>query len=194
MTETRRVRRAAVASVGRLLPLAAVAGICAAVPALAEPPPAVVDSQSIVRSLASPPRPATRALVVEPRTSSNSSGSGGEERRINLDIRFGNDSDSLTAAAHGQLDQLGTALKSPELAHARFVIAGHTSSSGAAQHNRQLSEARAQAVRGYLIEHCGIERERLRAVGYGADRPLPEFPPNALEQRRVEISTLRPTS
>jgi OmpA-OmpF porin, OOP family len=191
MTETRRVRRAAVASVGRLLPLAAVAGICAAVPALAEPPPAVVDSQSIVRSLAPAPKPATRALVVEPRTSSDSSG---EERRINLDIRFGNDSDSLTAAAHGQLDQLGTALNSPELAHARFVIAGHTSSSGAAQHNRQLSEARAQAVRSYLIERCRIAPERLQAVGYGADRPLSEYPPNALQQRRVEISTLRPIS
>jgi OmpA-OmpF porin, OOP family len=191
MTETRRVRRAAVASVGRLLPLAAVAGICAAVPALAEPPPAVVDSQSIVRSLAPDPKPATRALVVEPRTSSDSSG---EERRINLDIRFGNDSDSLTAAAHGQLDQLGTALNSPELAHARFVIAGHTSSSGAAQHNRQLSEARAQAVRSYLIERCRIAPERLQAVGYGADRPLSEYPPNALQQRRVEISTLRPIS
>jgi len=193
MTETCRVRRAAVASVGRLLPLAAVAGICAAVPALPEPPPAVVDSQSIVRRLAPPSKPATRALVVEPRTSSDSGG-GGEERRINLDIRFGNDSDSLTAAAHGQLDQLGTALKSPELAHARFVIAGHTSSSGAAQHNRQLSEGRAQAVRSYLIERCGIAPERLQAVGYGADRPLREFPPNALQQRRVEISTLRPTS
>jgi len=191
MTETRRVRRAAVASVGRLLPLAVVAGICAAVPALAEPPPAVVDSQSIVRSLAPAPKPATRALVVEPRTSSDSSG---EERRINLDIRFGNDSDSLTAAAHGQLDQLGTALNSPELAHARFVIAGHTSSSGAAQHNRQLSEARAQAVRSYLIERCRIAPERLHAVGYGADRPLSEYPPNALQQRRVEISTLRPIS
>jgi OmpA-OmpF porin, OOP family len=191
MTETRRVRRAAVASVGRLLPFAAVAGISAAVPALAEPPPAVVDSQSIVRSLAPAPKPATRALVVEPRTSG---GSGADERRINLDIRFGNDSDSLTVAAHGQLDQLGSALKSPELAHARFVIAGHTSSSGAAQHNRQLSEARARAVRSYLIERCGIAPERLQAVGYGAERPLPEFPPSALQQRRVEISTLPPTS
>ena len=191
MTETRRVRRAAVASFGRLLPLAAVAGICATVPALAEPPPAVVDSGSIVRSLAPPPKPATRALVVEPRTSG---GSGADERRINLDIRFGNDSGSLSAAAHGQLDQLGTALKSPELAHARFVIAGHTSSSGAAQHNRQLSEARARAVRSYLIERCGIAPERLQAVGYGAERPLPEFPPNALQQRRVEVSTLPPTS
>jgi outer membrane protein OmpA-like peptidoglycan-associated protein len=130
--------------------------------------------------------------VVEPRTSGGGSGDGG--RRINLDIRFGNDSDSLTTAAHAQLDELGTALNSPELAHTRFVIAGHTSASGAAQHNRQLSEARARAVRSYLIERCGVAPGRLEAVGYGAARPLPDYPPDALEQRRVEIGTLPPRS
>lgn len=190
MTETRRARRAAVACVARGIPIVFAVSICA-LPAFAEPP-AVVDSQSIVRSLAPAAGPTTRALVVESRTSGTSNGDG--ERRINLDIRFGNDSDSLTTAAHTQLDQLGTALNSPELARSRFRIAGHTSASGAAQHNRQLSEARARAVRSYLIERCGIAPERLEAVGYGAARPLPDFPPNALEQRRVEVDTLPPAS
>jgi outer membrane protein OmpA-like peptidoglycan-associated protein len=49
-------------------------------------------------------------------------------------------------------------------------------------------------VRDYLIERCGIAPGRLEAVGYGADKPLPDYPPMALQQRRVEISTLPPNS
>src|SRR5882762_1479254 len=98
MTETRRVRRTAAASVGRLLSLLILVSACSA--ALAEPP-VVVDSQSIVRSLRPAP-PATRGLVVA-------------KREISLHIGFENDSDQLTAAAHAQLAELGAALNSPEL-------------------------------------------------------------------------------
>jgi OmpA-OmpF porin, OOP family len=73
------------------------------------------------------------------------------------------------------------------------VIAGHTSATGAADHNQRLSESRARAVRGYLLEHFHIEPQRLASVGYGASQPLPDFPPSALEQRRVEISTVSTT-
>jgi outer membrane protein OmpA-like peptidoglycan-associated protein len=166
---------------------------CACAATVRADPPALMDSQSIVRSLAPSADVHTRGFTVEPRTSAAASSAGGE-RKIALDIRFGNDSNQLTPAAHGQLEQLGTALNSPELAGKRFRIAGHTSASGAAEHNRQLSESRARAVRSYLIERCGIAPGRLEAVGFGADRPLPEYPANALQQRRVEISTLPPTS
>jgi OmpA-OmpF porin, OOP family len=194
MIDCRRVRNAAFASRACYLPSV----VCLLVSAVSwADPPEVVDSQSIVRSLAPAPAVATRALSVEPR--SGTAGSGGaasasDGRTINLDIRFGNDSDRLSSAAHGQLDQLGAALKSPELAQLRFRIAGHTSAAGSPQHNRQLSDSRARAVRSYLIERQGIAADRLEAVGFGADKPLPQYPPNALQQRRVEISTLPPAS
>ncbi len=193
MTEIRRVRSVAVACIGQLVSVAAAAAWATTVRA---DPPAVIDSQSIVRSLAPPAAHATtRALSIEPRTSNAGASGGGPpgERRIDLDIRFGNDSHQLSPAAHAQLEQLGVALSSPELAHSRFRIAGHTSSSGAAEHNLRLSESRARAVRQYLIEHSAIAPERLEAVGFGASRPLPDFAPDALEQRRVEISTLPPS-
>jgi outer membrane protein OmpA-like peptidoglycan-associated protein len=186
MTETRRVRRVAVAFVGRLVSIVLLGWACA-------DPPAVMDSQSIVRSLAPSAGIQTRALTVEPRANAGASSPDGE-RKIALDIRFGNDSNQLTSAAHAQLEQLGKALNSPQLAQRRFRIAGHTSASGAAEHNRQLSESRARAVRDYLIERCGIAPVRLEAVGFGADRPMPDYPANALQQRRVEISTLPPNS
>lgn len=187
MTETRRLRRTAAASVGRLLSLFVLMNVCAGA-AFGEPP-AVLDSQSIVRSLR-PPAPVTRGLsrglVVAPRTA--------PAPKVNLDIHFANDSDQLTAAAHKQLAELGAALSSPELAHARFLIAGHTSASGAPEHNRRLSESRARSVRSYLLQRYKIAPDRIEATGFGSSRPLPDVPPNALQQRRVEISTLPPAS
>jgi OmpA-OmpF porin, OOP family len=198
MTETRRPRRAAVlARLARSLsPLTALGtlGCLVATTAVADPP-AVVDSQTIVRSLSSP-APLTRGLVVAARTPAGTGAADAAaeaasgERRVTLDIRFANDSDQLTHAAHAQLEQLGTALNSPELTRSRFLIAGHTSATGSATHNLRLSEARARAVRAYLLERFQIAPGRIEATGYGSSRPLPDFPANALQQRRVEITAL----
>ncbi len=180
MNETRRGCCAAATLVGPL-------SLVLAAAALADPPATVVDSQRIIRSLQATPSANTRGLVVAQRPAT------GDNHRISLDIRFANDSDQLTDAAHSQLAELGAALTSPELAHTRFLIAGHTSATGAAEHNQRLSESRARAVRSYLVTHYHIEAERLASVGYGAAHPLPDFPAAALEQRRVEISTLPAT-
>jgi len=157
-----------------------------------EPPPTIVDSQSIVRSL-SAPAVSTRGFEVGAKVAAGTEASGGMQQ-ITLDIRFASDSDQLTPAAQAQLVQLGNALSSPELAHSRFLIAGHTSATGSAQHNQRLSEARARSVRSYLLERFHIAPGRIEATGYGSSRPLPNFPPGALQQRRVEISTLPSTS
>ena len=53
---------------------------------------------------------------------------------------------------------------------AQFVIEGHTDNSGTHITNDRLSNARANAVRDYLISQ-GIEPERLTAIGYGKRRP-----------------------
>lgn len=177
MNETRRPCSAAAALAGSLCLVLGAA-------ALADPPATVIDSQRIIHSLQATPSSNTRGLVVAARPAVE------DTPRISLDIRFANNSDRLTDATHAQLTELGSALTAPQLAHTRFLIAGHTSATGAAARNQRLSESRARAVRSYLVEHFHIEPERLTSVGYGAAHPLPDFPPSALEQRRVEISTL----
>lgn len=54
---------------------------------------------------------------------------------------------------------------------ASIEIAGHTDSVGDAQMNLGLSQARAEAVRTYLINQ-GIDESRLTAVGYGETNPI----------------------
>ena len=177
MNETRRPCSAATALVGPLCLMFAEA-------ALADPPATVIDSQHIIHSLSSAP------ATTRPRVLEAARPAAADTHRISLDIRFANNSDQLTDAAHAQLAELGGALTAPELAHTRFLIAGHTSATGVAERNQRLSESRARAVRSYLLEHFQIEPERLTSVGYGAAHPLPDFPASAVEQRRVEISTL----
>ena len=157
-----------------------------------EPPPAVIDSNTIIRSLEPSSAVTARGLQIEPNTAA--AGDTGGSGKITLDIRFGNNSDQLTPASEAQLGALGGALASPQLAGARFLIAGHTSATGSAEHNRKLSEARAQAVRTYLIKHFQLAPGRIEAAGYGSSRPLPNFAPNAVQQRRVEVVALPPNS
>ena len=51
-----------------------------------------------------------------------------------------------------------------------FLIEGHTDSLGSHITNNRLSNARANAVKDYLISN-GIDPERLTAIGYGEKRP-----------------------
>ena len=52
-----------------------------------------------------------------------------------------------------------------------LTIEGHTSSEGNRATNMELSKARAEAVKAYLVKK-GIAERRLNAVGYGPDKPV----------------------
>ncbi|MDR3001316.1 MAG: OmpA family protein [Fibromonadaceae bacterium] len=74
----------------------------------------------------------------------------------------------------------------------KVEISGHTDNVGGLEYNDKLSQARADAVRNYLIQK-GIASERIRAVGYGYSRPRAD---NRTEQgkaqnRRIEISIVQ---
>jgi outer membrane protein OmpA-like peptidoglycan-associated protein len=68
------------------------------------------------------------------------------------------------------------------------AIEGFTDSTGAADFNRQLSEARANSVREALVQQ-GIEEERITAQGFGEQYPVANNDTAAGRQmnRRVEI-------
>lgn len=67
-------------------------------------------------------------------------------------------------------------------------IEGHTDSTGSASYNQTLSENRAEAARGALIQQ-GVDGARLAAVGYGMSRPVADntTPQGRAQNRRVEI-------
>jgi len=68
-------------------------------------------------------------------------------------------------------------------------ISGHTDDVGGEDFNMKLSQARADAVRDYLISR-GIAENRIRAVGYGFRSPKGDnrTPQGRAKNRRIEIS------
>ncbi len=68
--------------------------------------------------------------------------------------------------------------KNPKI---RIELSGHTDSIGSEEHNRILSENRADAVYDYLIQHA-IAKERLTYAGFGFSRPIDT---NGTEQGRA---------
>jgi outer membrane protein OmpA-like peptidoglycan-associated protein len=73
----------------------------------------------------------------------------------------------------------------------KLAIQGYADTRGSVEHNRQLSTARAERVRSWLIEH-GIAEERLVVVGAGESQPLEHegTEPAHQQNRRVVFRVL----
>lgn len=108
---------------------------------------------------------------------------------MDLRVSFLLGSAVLTAQAQEEAKVFAKALELPELASKRFLIEGHTDSSGSRAMNLDLSKRRAQAVADYLAG-LGVSSDRLEVRGYGPDRPLPGMAPSAPQNRRVEAEVL----
>ncbi|MEN9796755.1 MAG: hypothetical protein RL653_451 [Pseudomonadota bacterium] len=70
-------------------------------------------------------------------------------------------------------------------------VEGHTDNTGKAEKNLKLSSERAKAVVDFLVKK-GVAKERLEAVGYGAEKPLDSADTEEAREknRRVEFTIL----
>lgn len=112
-----------------------------------------------------------------------------QPRRMDLRVSFLLGSAELTPQAQEEVKVFAKALQRPELAARRFLIAGHTDSSGSRAMNLDLSRRRAQSVADYLAGQ-GVQSSRLQVRGYGPDRPLQGHRRSSPENRRVEAQLL----
>jgi outer membrane protein OmpA-like peptidoglycan-associated protein len=74
-------------------------------------------------------------------------------------------------------------------AKARLVVEGHTDASGEETSNRQLSEKRAYSLMMYLRTATGMTADRIKAIGYGAEKPIAsnETTEGRAKNRRTDI-------
>jgi len=106
--------------------------------------------------------------------------------RVALYINFDIDKATLRPDSQPVMDEINKLLTSN--ADLKLSIEGHTDNTGAAEHNRKLSAARARSVFGALVG-LGIDPARLSSKGFGPDKPLAS---NTSEEgratnRRVEL-------
>ena len=128
----------------------------------AVPPPTPVVQEKVV-VLVSEPKAEEKVVVLaaEPK-----------EKVVVLafeDIHFDFDKSTLKPEAQTILKRNIQILKDNPKTQVR--IAGYTSASGTDEYNQKLSERRANAVKGYLIDEGIISSDRLTMIGYGEKYP-----------------------
>ncbi len=112
-----------------------------------------------------------------------------EPRKIDLMVQFDFNSARLQEVSKPLLSSLAEAMVSERIKALRFKVEGHTDAVGKAGYNQQLSEKRAQSVLEFLATR-GVEKDRLTAEGKGASELLLPDKPDAMENRRVRITTV----
>ena len=106
---------------------------------------------------------------------------------IKQQIQFAVDSATILPESNGLLIEIADALiKNPRVK--RVEVQGHTDNTGTPDHNKQLSEDRANAVVAWLATH-GVANDRLTGRGYGQSKPLvPNVTAgNRAKNRRVQF-------
>lgn len=112
------------------------------------------------------------------------------EFRILEKVQFKTDSADIGSASDALLAEVAASLlANPQVM--KVEVAGHTDTRGTAEHNKELSQRRAESVLERLVA-LGVERWRLDAVGYGDTRPLASNNTQSGQatNRRVQFSIL----
>lgn len=104
-------------------------------------------------------------------------------------VNFEHDKSTLLPDSYAELNRLAAALHRE--ANVRISINGHTDNTGNSIYNQELSLARANAVRNYLLER-GVSRFILEVNGFGNTMPIAdnETEEGRKQNRRVEIEVL----
>jgi outer membrane protein OmpA-like peptidoglycan-associated protein len=110
-----------------------------------------------------------------------------ETKRIVLEgVTFNTGSSELLPASEEVLTKaLNTLEDNPQI---RVEIQGYTDNKGNQDKNLKLSQARAEAVKNWLVNK-GIKADRLTAKGYGPDNPIAsnDTPEGRSQNRRIEF-------
>jgi OOP family OmpA-OmpF porin len=144
------------------------------------PPPRQVEKPAPKLPPASKPASESERQLIE----------GGRIRLEN--VYFETNSAVLLPESEASLREAGEALE--KFAFLRIEVEGHTDTRGTERHNLRLSQARAEAVSLWLIEHYRLFRSNVTAKGYGESRPetRERNDEELLRNRRVVLTVLNP--
>ncbi|EPR44370.1 OmpA/MotB domain protein [Desulfovibrio sp. X2] len=156
------------------------------------------NADEIVAGLAAPRRAASQGGRAKGSFKAMEYAPDGSERAItetdpllgvNLKVEFDFDKWNIRPDAATILNELGKALRSPELAGRSFTLRGHTDNYGTDEYNMRLSLRRANSVKNYLVKNFGLDPARLKVQGFGESMPIAsnDTPEGRQLNRRVEV-------
>jgi OmpA-OmpF porin, OOP family len=103
------------------------------------------------------------------------------------DVQFATGKAKITPDSFARLDEMVEYMTHKK--SSRIEISGHTDNAGKKAVNKKLSQQRADAVRDYLVSK-GIEAERIKAVGYGDEKPIAPNDTSEGRQKNRRIEAL----
>src|SRR5690606_37963469 len=88
--------------------------------------------------------------------------------RLDTAAYFDFGSSTMREDARPLLDDFANVIRNSH-SHAMVTVEGFTDPAGSSAYNKRLGQARADAVRDYLVTTAGLPESQVRAVSYGED-------------------------
>src|SRR6202158_1026039 len=106
------------------------------------------------------------------------------------DIQFDDAAAVIRPDSYRTLGRIADTFSHPSLLGYKFLIVGHTVSTGRRENNLTLSQRRADVVREVLINTFKVSPKRLQAVGLGEEQLLDSARPAAPTNQQVHVMTV----
>jgi OOP family OmpA-OmpF porin len=107
-----------------------------------------------------------------------------------VEVQFDPDSPIIRPESYSVVGRIADALTYPTLLPYRFLIVGHTESTGKRENNLTLSQRRADAVRDVLATTFKISPKRLQAIGLGEEQLQDAGHPAAPINGQIQVVTV----
>jgi OmpA-OmpF porin, OOP family len=107
-----------------------------------------------------------------------------------VEVQFDPDSPIIRPESYSVVGRIADALTHPTLQPYRFLIVGHTESTGKRENNLTLSQRRADAIRDVLATTFKISSKRLQALGLGEEQLQDAVHPAAPVNQQIQVVTV----
>jgi OOP family OmpA-OmpF porin len=109
-----------------------------------------------------------------------------------VEIAFDEDAAVARPDSYRTLGRIADTLSDPSLLGYKFLIVGHTLSTGRRENNLTLSQRRADVIREVLINTFKISPKRLVTIGLGEEQMLDSAHPAAPINQSIQVATVGP--
>ena len=89
---------------------------------------------------------------------------------IKMNVKFPNNSSIISRDNYAEIQKVADFMK--QFDGTEVTVEGHSDSTGSDAYNKMLSQRRADAVKNVLINEFKVAPERVKAIGYGEERPI----------------------